>query len=127
MGKAILFQFLFWYVFDVPKEILKGWRNYLIFYLNYFSVITLVKTYFSHWHRYHFSYGKGWNPTRYFEALTGNIMSRVIGMILRTFLIIFGIFSEIIILFLGALVLAGWYLLPFFLLIMFFTGIGLLV
>lgn len=123
----MLLQYLIWYAFDVPREILKGWKNYLLFNFNYFSVLMLLKTYFSHWHKYYFSYGKGWNPTRYFEALTGNMMSRVIGIILRTFLIILGILAEIFVFIIGALILAGWFLLPFFLSALFFTGIGLLL
>jgi hypothetical protein len=126
MEKAVFFQYLFWHFFDVPKEILRAWKNYLRFYLEYFSVPLLLKTYFSHWHRYYFPYGK-WDPARWVESFVGNMMSRVIGMILRTFLIIFGIIAEIFVFICGFVILAGWILLPLILFSGIIIGLELLI
>ena len=84
-----------------------------MFGLNYFSIPTLLRTFFSHWKRYSYSYGKAFNIGRYFEAFTFNLMSRVIGAILRTFMIIIGLAAEAVLFFLGAIVVLGWMLLPF--------------
>lgn len=127
MDKAILVQFLIWYIFDVPKEIIRGWGNYLAFNLNYFSVLILIKTYFSHWHKYRFSYGKKLDPGKYIEAFVGNMMSRFIGMILRTFIIIFGVLSEFFTFVFGAIILIGWFLLPIFLFMGLIIGLRLLI
>jgi len=115
-----------WQFFDAPKNILKGWRNFLKFNLNYFSVQTLLKTLFSHWHRYSYSYGKKFDPGRYFEAFTFNVMSRVIGAILRTFFIIIGLLIEIFIFFSGLILFLGWIILPLLLIGSFFYGFGIL-
>ncbi len=95
--------------------VLKAWKNFLSFNLNYFSIPTLLKTFFSHWKRYSYSYGKAFDIGRYFEAFTFNVMSRVIGAILRTFVIIMGLAVEIFLIFLGATVVLVWIFLPFIL------------
>lgn len=126
MANIILLQYLIWQFFDAPKAILKGWRNFLLFNLNYFSVPTLLKTFFSHWHKYSYSYGKGLSISRYFEAFTFNMMSRIIGAILRTGFIIIGILLEIFIVFLGLIIFLGWLVLPFVLIWGLVFGLNLL-
>lgn len=127
MEKAVISQFFAWYFLDVPKGILLAWQNYLFFNFNYFSILTLFKTYFSHWHKYYFPYGKKLDPLRYAESFVGNMMSRFIGAVLRTFLILFGILAEIFVFFIGALIFLGWFILPLFIILLFLTGLRLLV
>ncbi len=122
----IISAYLEWQFFDVPISILKGWRNFLKFNLNYFSVQTLLKTLFSHWHRYSYSYGKKFDPGRYFEAFTFNMMSRIIGAILRLFFIFIGLLIEIFIIFAGLILFLGWIILPLLLIGSFFYGFGIL-
>ena len=122
----ILIQGLVWQFFDVPKEILKGWGNFLLFNLDYFSIPILIKTFLSHWRRYYTSYGKGFSPKRYFEAFIFNMMSRIIGAILRTFFIFLGLLVEILIVFIGAIIFLGWLLLPFLLIFSLVFGLKLL-
>lgn len=123
----IVFQIITWQFFDVPKEILKGWKTFLLFNLNYFSVPTLIKTYFSPWRRYSSHYGNILDFWKNFEVLVFNLMSRIIGAIMRTFFIIFGIVSEIFILFAGLIVLIVWLLFPVLLIIGLVFGINLLL
>jgi len=120
-------QYFVWQFVDIPKEILKAWRNFLLFYLDYFSVPLLLKTYFSYWHKYYYSYGRGFDPWRFVEAFVFNVFSRIMGAILRTFLIIAGIIAEIVIFFAGLAVFIGWIVLPFLLLLLLFTGIRIVI
>ena len=83
--------------------------------LNYFSVPTLLKTFFSHWHRYYSPYSKVFDLWVNFESFVFNMMSRIIGAILRTFLIIIGIVSEVLILIAGFFILLFWLALLFLL------------
>lgn len=122
----IISAFVKWQFFDVPKNILKGWENFLKFNLNYFSVPVLLKTFFSHWHRYRYSYGKGFNPGRYFEVFIFNMMSRVIGAVLRTFFIVIGLSVEIFLFFAGLILFLGWLILPLVLITLFLYGFWLL-
>ena len=123
----IFLQALIWQFFDVPKEILKGWRNFLLFNLNYFSVPILLRTFISPWHRYSYSYGKIFEVWKNIQVFVFNVMSRVIGAILRSVFIIIGILAEILIILIGIIILLGWLALPFFLFFGLIFGIKLLV
>lgn len=112
--KNILSQYLTWYFFDVPKEILKGWKNFLVFNLNYFSFFLLLKTFFSHWRQYKWSYGRGFDISRYAEAFFSNLISRILGAVMRSFLILTGIITEIFIFLIGGILFLGWIFLPVF-------------
>ena len=111
-GAGIFWQWISWQFFDVPKNILKAWKDFLDFGLYYFSVSLLIKTFFSPWRRYKWSYGKGFDIGKYFEAFFSNLIFRILGTILRCFLIIIGILFEIFIVFAGAIVFFGWLILP---------------
>ncbi len=111
----ILFQYIIWQFFDVPKEILKAWRNFLLFNLNYFSISLLLKTLFSPWRRYSVSYGKGFEIGRHIEAFFSNLIFRILGALIRIVVIIAGLIIEIFIILGGAIIFFGWLLLPAFL------------
>ena len=102
-----------WLYFDVPRNILKAWRNFLLFNLQYFSIPLLLKTFFSHWRRYQSYYPRGLDIKRYFEVFVSNLISRILGGILRSVLILVGLLIELFILFAGLVVFLGWLALPF--------------
>ncbi len=123
---SIFLQGLIWQFFDMPRAILKGWQIFLWFNLNYFSVPTLLKTYFSHWRRYRYPYGKAFEFWKNIETFVFNMMSRIIGAILRTVFIIIGLAIEILIILIGIIMFLGWLVLPFFLVLGLIFGISLL-
>ncbi len=122
----IFFEALVWQFFDAPKAILTGWKNFLLFNLNYFSVPLLLRTYFSHWHRYSYSYDKVFEFWKNIEIFVFNMMSRIIGAILRTFFIIIGATVEVAIVIIGLIILLIWLVLPFILISGLLFGIKLL-
>lgn len=126
MRKIVLIQYLVWHFIDSPKAILKGWNNFLLFNLNYFSIPTLLRTFFSHWRKYYSPYGRTFSPTKWFESFVFNMFSRIIGAILRTVFIIIGLSLEIFIIAAGLIVFLGWLILPFSLIFGFFFGLKLI-
>jgi len=107
------FIFLKWYFFYVPQEILKRIRNLVRFGVYFFSVSLILKTFFSPWKRLQDSYRVSiFDFRRYFEKILGNLISRVIGMILRFCLLIAFVFFEILVFFLGLVILISWILAP---------------
>ncbi len=122
----IISLWLEWHFFDVPKSILQGWKNYLKFNLNYFSIPVLFKTFFSPWRRYGMSYGKGFNPGRYFEVFIFNLFSRSVGAVLRIFFMVMGLLAEIFIVLSGAVMFLGWLALPLLLLFGLLSGFKIL-
>jgi len=127
MSQNIFIKYLAWYFSDTSGGILKGWQNCLKFNLNHWSVPLLLKTWFSPWRRYRSSYGKAFSFTRYFEVLAFNLMSRVIGAIMRSVLIIIGLFTEVLVFLSGVAVLLTWLILPFILILTFIYGCKILL
>lgn len=124
---TIFRQYLLWHFYDATRDILKAWRNFLKFNLNYFSIPLLMRTLFSHWRRYSMSYGKGFDIGRYFEAFVFNMMSRGIGAILRIFLILIGLLVQTFIILAGTIVFISWLILPLLLIIGLIWGFKLLI
>ena len=122
----VLFQYLTWQFYDRPKTILKEWEDFLLFGLNYFSLPILFKTLFSPWHRYSASYGKRIDFKRFFETLVFNLMSRIIGFIIRSVFVVFGVLMEIFIVLAGIVIFVTWLVLPFVLIIGLVFGLNLL-
>lgn len=122
MGNNIFILYLGWFFVDAVKGILGAWKNVLKFNLNYWSVPLLLKTLFSHWRRYRYSYGKGFDPGRYLEVFSFNFISRIMGFVMRTFFIFAGLSSEVFIFFTGLFILLFWISLPILLALGFIYG-----
>jgi len=112
ISQNIFIQYLAWHFYDQPKAILKAWKNFLLFNLNFFSVFPLIKTLISPLHQYQWSYPRGLDIPKYLEVLFSNMITRVLGLILRTFFILAGILFEILILIIGFFIFIGWFILP---------------
>ncbi len=108
----MLIKYLEWHFFDVPRAILKAWKNFLAFNLKYFSMGLLLRTLFSPWRRYRSSYGRGLDLKRYFETFTFNMITRLIGAVMRSFLIVIGLLIEVLFFLAGIVILIGWLALP---------------
>ena len=115
-----------WYLFDIPKEILRGWRNYLKFNLNYFSVAFLLRTLFAPWRGYKWYTGKGFDLGKWLEVRLSNLFSRLIGAMMRTFLILIGLLLEVLIIFMGIGTIICWLILPLFLIFLLYHGFRIL-
>lgn len=125
--KSIFLQWLKWHFWGFPKEFLAGWKNILVFNLQYFSIPFLLKTLFSHWRGDKESYGRGFDPATFFRALFLNLLSRAVGAFMRICLIIFGIFAEIFLLAGGIAFILFWLVLPFACLLSLTLGIAIIV
>ena len=112
MTQNIFFQWLAFHFFDAPGEILKDWRNFLRFNLNYFSILLLFRTLFAYWRKNQWSRPRGFDIGKYIEASFLNLVSRILGAMVRSFLIILGLAVELFIFLGGILVLLGWLMLP---------------
>ena len=123
----IIFQWFFWQFFEMPRNILKAWRNFLLFNLNYFSVILLLKTFFSPWRKYELGYPRGFQFGKYLEVFFSNLISRILGALVRIVLIIVGLLAQLFIIFAGIIIFFGWIVLPFLLVAGFLFGIRLIL
>lgn len=97
-----LFQeFLFWHLKEYPKEILRVWKNFVKFGVFFFSAKEILKTLFSPYKRVVFEKPRGFHPWVFFESLTGNLISRIIGFFVRSIFLLFFLIYEIFIIFFG--------------------------
>lgn len=126
MFSNIVLEMFWWQFFEVPRFILKGWINFLRFGFNYFSIFHLLKTLFYPWRKYQWFHGRGFDFWLYLEALLSNLIFRFLGFLMRTFLIIIGIFFEVIIFFTGLFIFLIWFFLPLILFFGFYKGFELL-
>jgi len=110
----------------MPKKILRAWKNFLLFNIEYFSIPLLLKTLFAHWRRYKWVRGRGFDLGEYLGVLSSNLISRTLGFIMRTILITIGLIAETLILFIGITVLIGWIALPALLIIGVWFGFKLI-
>lgn len=120
-------NFFSWYYTDALRVVFYNGLHRTIGFMNYFSVPLLFATLFSPWHRIVESYGRGFDPRVFFYTLAGNIISRILGAIVRSFVIIIGLavsfFAEIF----GVLAIALWIVLPLLIPILFLGGILMII
>src|SRR3989344_7820926 len=98
MQSILFLRYVKWHFIDAPRNILRGWGNILWFNFNYFSVGLLLQTFFSPWRRITWDYGRGFNLGAYLFTLGSNLISRIIGAIMRSFLVAAGIMEQLTVL-----------------------------
>jgi len=126
MQSILLLHYVKWHYFDASRDILKGWGNILWFNFNYFSVPLLLQTFFAPWRRITWDYGRGFDLGRYLFTFASNLISRILGAILRSFLIITGLTAQLTLLFIGSCLFLFWLALPAIIAAAFTYGIFLL-
>ena len=126
MQTLLLLRYFKWHYLDASKEILKGWGNILWFEFNYFSVWLLIKTFFSPWKKITWDYGRGFDIGRFLFTFASNLISRILGSFVRSFLVSAGIIGQLVLLFLGSIFFFLWLLLPALIIAAFLYGLFLL-
>jgi len=127
MQTLLLFRYAKWHYLEATRDILKGWGNILWFNLNYFSVFLLLRTFFSPWRGIQWRKRRGFYPGDMLSTLISNLISRILGAIVRSFLIIAGLLGAAVFFVLGIFLLIFWLFLPLVIFMGFMYGIILLV
>jgi len=110
----IFIKYLYWQLILTPKKVLTIVKNYLAFGFDFFSIKETLRSLFSPWRRYLWDYGRGFDIGRYFEVFLSNIITRVIGFIMRLFLIALFIIYEVVVLIAGIILFFLSIIYPFF-------------
>ena len=121
-----LIKYPTWHYLQAPKEILKAWLNILKFNWYFFSIWLLVKTLLRPWKGDKVKRGRGFDPKELAQVLFMNLLSRMIGMMLRIIVICLGLFLQIILFILGPVFLLFWLMLPIIIVIGVFYSIILI-
>lgn len=115
-----------WYYGQAVKNILVGWRSFVIFVSEYFSIPLLFKTLLSPWKRDITKRPRGLDFKKLFECLTYNLISRGIGFFVRFFTILIGIIFLLLTAITGAVFFVIWLVLPLITLGLFIMAIILI-
>ncbi len=113
MKKNSRINFFSWYYEKGLHEFLEIWKNFLKFVIQHFSIVELLLTLFSPWKKdVVVKNWRGWNPKKSLKVLFENIISRLIGSVVRIFVVLIGLILFSVIFLLGILLLILWISFP---------------
>lgn len=121
-----LLDYVIWHFFQAPRDILRASKQVVFYSFTYFSTVALLKTLFSPWRRSAWSYPKAFDIGNFLETFFSNIISRVLGAIVRIGMILFGVVGELCVFLMVIGIFALWLLLPFLIIAGFVYGFILL-
>lgn len=105
-------SYINWHYFEVWPKLFIFWRNLTLFPYYYFSISLHLSHLFASWKRQRIKMGVGFHLDEFFGVVGFNIISRIIGAIIRIFTIIYGLFFITLALFFGFILLLIWTFIP---------------
>jgi len=93
---TIILGYLKWHYGKALATTFAFWKNILVYLFNYFSLKNLIGNFFAPWKRLADSYPKQFNFKVYFGIFIVNTIMRIVGIIMRTIIIIIGLFVCVI-------------------------------
>jgi len=113
-GKALMTTFAFW-------------KNILIFLFNFFSIKSLSGNFFTPWKRLVDIYPKKFNLKIYFFTFLVNTIMRIVGIILRSIIILIGLVFCFALIILLPVTLLVWLALPIIIISLIVSGLILII
>lgn len=123
-------NFVSWHYGGGLRELFRAWSNSVFFVEWKWNIFGLFRTLFSPWHRdVTFRNWVGFHPILSLNTIISNIISRVIGSLVRMSVIALGSILFFLVFFIGLTILLLWVVLPFLFLVslfLFLNGLFLL-
>lgn len=110
---SFLLNYIDWHYFVAWPKTLVLWRNFTFFPFFYFSIPLHLRTLFSYWKRQKAHMRLGFHFDDFVGVLGFNLTSRIIGAIVRTFTILYGILFMAVFCIIGAIPALIWPIIPF--------------
>ncbi len=123
----ILLGYLKWHYGKALLSFSQIWGNLFYFINIFFSFDLLFKNFFDPWKRMADQYPKFFDLKLYLTAFVTNSIVRIVGMIMRTFLIILGLLTYMFLTLLYPIVLIFWLVLPLLLIMAIYYSLILLI
>ena len=102
--------FITWHYSKGMESFLEIWKDYLVFFWNYFSVFDLFQTLFYPWKKdIYFRDWRGLHPLRWLQQKLTNLLARFLGSVVRSAVIVSGILIELLV-FLSGIILFFFYI-----------------
>lgn len=115
-----------WHYTVAIKNLIKIWRNFILFFYHFFSIGLLLSSLLAPWHGILVHRGRGFDIGEFFQVAAENAISRGLGAWVRTVIISIGLISEFLTLIIGFAALVLWVLTPIIIPAGFLLGIWLL-
>ena len=123
----VIGHYFIWHYGRAIRDLTRIYRGLVCFTFNFFSVSILVNSYFAPWRRLGEDYPEhGVKLFDYFSVFVVNLLMRLMGILMRSVVIIVGMAFTLLVILSYPIVLVIWLILPFGIVIIFFIGFGLL-
>ena len=96
-----------------PANILSTGKDFLLWAWRFFSIGYFVPRLFAPWHRDITGYGRGFDLQRWIKVWSWNLISRLIGAVMRLTVMALGLVAEIFLVLATVFVFVFWLVLPF--------------
>lgn len=124
---SILQDYFVWHYTKALGEILHVWANFFWFVTNFFSFSQLTRSFFSPWKRMTEDLHKGFNFEELVSFFIIGLLSRLVGIIMRSFIMLFGLIGLIILLVAILILYLFWFLAPALIFLSLFYGVALML
>ncbi len=104
----LLTKYLKFHFITGPTEIVRLIKNLVIFLYHYFSIGLLSRTLFAPWKQIYKPRSKYFSFSEWLDRASYNLISRIIGSIIRSMVIFIGILEIILVVLIGGIVLIVW-------------------
>ncbi len=116
-----------WHYSNALLAIINLWRNFIWFWTKFFSISDLVQTWLAPWRRLSESYGDSLDLKVYAEAFFINSFMRLVGVIIKTIVILIWLLVVIGTIIAGILAFLIWLFLPLLIVLFFIAGFHLII
>ena len=123
----IILGYLRWHYGQAISSLTNIWKNFLYFIYEFFSIKLLFRNFFDPWKRMTDNYPKSFDLKEYSYIFLVNLIVRIVGIIMRTILIIAGLTCYIILALFYPVALIIWLLLPLIIIVLVGTGLFLII
>ena len=119
---TLFFQYFRWHYSQGIVDMFHIIGNFLWFFYEFFSIPLLLKTYFVPFHRLNEEGPVGLDVGKIFERLMVNGLMRIVGMLLRTGIILFGVLLLVLTFLTGLVFVLIWLIAPLVALLLLLYG-----
>ena len=120
-------QFVIWYYTAALFNFVKISRDLIWFLYHFFSIPILIPTLFSKWKRIGDVRTKKFNIADFFSVLMVNLIMRIVGFFIRSFVVIAGFIFIVLAIIAEIMVFIVWLFLPVIIVALFVFGMNLMV
>ena len=108
----VFLDYLLWHYGKGIRSSFLLWKNLTAFLFNYFSIKSLFGNFFTPWRRLSDAYPKWYQFKDFFSTLISNALMRIVGVIIRSFVLFFGLLIIGVFIIFYPVALAVWLLIP---------------